>query len=319
MALDQLAREGGLLARLQELLPHVDQLDLAAWAARSMRSGQFEQRVLAALGVVAALQAGRGRAQHHAGPRGLRPHDGHVAAVVARGLLLLVAPSCSSSTTIRPRLRTGAKTPERVPTTTPARARTRMRRHCSVRSVSVKRRVQDGHAVAEAREELAGHGGGEGDLRHQQQRAAAHRERRLDGGQVDFGLARAGDAVQQEASGNARPRWPRGSASKAACWCGIQRVRRPGADRPAFTMRSGLSVTNRPCAPGSAPPRWRSCTDCLPVLQIVRAGVQFQKGDQLALGLGELGAFRAAAPVPRAAAPKARAAGRAPPALSRRR
>ena len=38
---------------------------------------------------------------------------------------------------MRPRFCTGAKTPERVPTTTLA-APERMRRHCSVRSTSVK-------------------------------------------------------------------------------------------------------------------------------------------------------------------------------------
>ena len=52
---------------------------------------QFQQRVLAALGVVAAFEAGRGRTQHHARAGRLRAHDGHIAPVVARRLFLLVA------------------------------------------------------------------------------------------------------------------------------------------------------------------------------------------------------------------------------------
>ena len=86
----EFAGEGGLLAGLEELLPHVDQLHRGQGPGLDA-AGQFQQGVLAALGVVAALEAGGGGAQHDAGAGGLRAHDGHVAAVVARGLLLLVA------------------------------------------------------------------------------------------------------------------------------------------------------------------------------------------------------------------------------------
>ncbi len=63
----------------------------AGMGRASMRPGQFEQRVLAALRVVAALQAGRGGAQHHARAGRLRAHDGDVAPVVARRFFLFVA------------------------------------------------------------------------------------------------------------------------------------------------------------------------------------------------------------------------------------
>ena len=73
---------------------------------------------------------------------------------------------------ISPRLLTGAKTPERVATTTAASPE-RMRRHSWARSLSLKRGVQDRHAFGEALVELAGDGGREADFGNQHQRAAA--------------------------------------------------------------------------------------------------------------------------------------------------
>ncbi len=87
---DEFARERILLARFEKLLAHVDQFD-RGHGPRFDAAGQFEQRVLAALGVVAALETRRGGAQHHAGARRLRAHNGDVAPVVARRFLLLVA------------------------------------------------------------------------------------------------------------------------------------------------------------------------------------------------------------------------------------
>ena len=87
---DELPGESGLLARLEEFGPHVDERHLGQGTLFDAL-GEFEQRVLAPIGVVAALHAGRGRAQNDAGPRGLCPHNRHVAAVVAGGLVLLVA------------------------------------------------------------------------------------------------------------------------------------------------------------------------------------------------------------------------------------
>ncbi len=75
----QRARKGGLLARFEKLLAHVDQLDLGHGPPLDALR-QFEQRVLAALGVVAGFETGRGRAQHDAPPppreRASPPHRG---------------------------------------------------------------------------------------------------------------------------------------------------------------------------------------------------------------------------------------------------
>ncbi len=88
--LHQAPRKRRQFARLQELLPHVDHFDVRHGPLLDAL-GQFDQRVFAAFGVVAAFQAGRGRPEHHHGAGLPRAHDGDVPAVVARRLLLFVA------------------------------------------------------------------------------------------------------------------------------------------------------------------------------------------------------------------------------------
>lgn len=61
-------------------------------------------------------------------------------------------------------------------------------------------RVEDGEAVAEPGPEAGNGLGSEADLGDEDDRALAPLQGRLDGGQVDLGLARAGDAVQQQAA-----------------------------------------------------------------------------------------------------------------------
>src|SRR5579885_2230115 len=58
--------------------------------------------------------------------------------------------------------------------------------------------VQDGYALAETVEELPRHGRRQRDFRYHQQGAASLRKHRVDGIEVDLGLPRAGDAVEQE-------------------------------------------------------------------------------------------------------------------------
>ena len=98
--------------------------------------------------------------------------------------------------------------------------------------------MQDGHAVPEALVELAGHGGGEGDLRHQQERAPAHSQRGLDGHQVDFGFSRAGDPKQQmRVEGVSLQRLSDGVERRLLVR--IRRVGRPGGkagDHPALRL-----------------------------------------------------------------------------------
>ena len=118
-----------------------------------------------------------------------------------------------------------------------------------------------------------------------QQRAAALRQRGLDGGQIDFGLARPGDAVQQkglEAPGlDGVVNLLEGGLLR-----GIQLV--PRADRGLHG--DGLRLERddafaRQRARGRAGVLHR----VFQFLQIVRAGMQFQKGAQFPLGLVELG------------------------------
>ena len=59
-------------------------------------------------------------------------------------------------------------------------------------------RVQDGEAIAEPRAEARHRLRREADLGDEDDRPPAPRQRRLDRGQVDLGLARAGDAVQEQ-------------------------------------------------------------------------------------------------------------------------
>ena len=207
----QLAREGRLLARFQKLLAHVDQFH-RRHGPRFDAPGQFEQRVLAALGVVAALQAGRGRAQHHARARpparARWPRRGRCSAEFL--------PACSCRRALRP--------PRSGPDCAPARRRRsacpppptaapeRMRRHCSERSTSVKALCRMATRSPKREKNWPAIGRRERDFRHQQQRAAAFGQRGLDGVQIDLGLARPGDAVEQKRAGSVSPGWPRESA-----------------------------------------------------------------------------------------------------------
>jgi hypothetical protein len=127
--------------------------------------------------------------------------------------------------------------------------------------------------------------GREGDFGHQQQRAAALREHGFDGVQIDFGLAGAGDAVQQERRGTAA--WmPARICVEGRLLRGVQRMRRAHR-RTRHRGGFGLERDHAPCAPASA--RRRSApSPCFQVLQVVRAGMQFEERLQLALGLVQL-------------------------------
>ena len=88
--LHQRARKKLLLPRLLKLAPHVDQLD-GGQRAIHHAVAHFDQLVPAQHRVLPALQRRRGRAHHHLGALDFGPHHGHIARVVARRLLLLVA------------------------------------------------------------------------------------------------------------------------------------------------------------------------------------------------------------------------------------
>src|SRR5437868_1970444 len=87
---DQPARECGLLARFEKFLAHVDELDAREGTFfNALR--EFEQRIFAAVNVVAALEARSGRSQNHTRAGGLRANNSHIAAIISRGFFLLVA------------------------------------------------------------------------------------------------------------------------------------------------------------------------------------------------------------------------------------
>ena len=114
--------------------------------------------------------------------------------------------------------------------------------------------VQNGHPIAEARVELPRHRGRQRDLRHQQQRAPPARQRRIDGIQINLGLARSGDAVQQ----------------KRAEFFGLDARRRSDrkrcAARRSDRAERGSARCGSPSAPASASPASLRASDRAAVL-----------------------------------------------------
>ena len=119
--------------------------------------------------------------------------------------------------------------------------------------------VQDGDAVAEPGAEAGNGLRGEADLGDEDDRPPSHRQRRLDRGEVDLGLARAGDAVQEQLAVarpplrpvRRRPRRPPRPAREGASARLRQRPRRrrarPAAGRGAFSHPPpGGSTSRRP-------------------------------------------------------------------------
>ena len=135
--------------------------------------------------------------------------------------------SCSSSTQIRPRRGTGAKTAERAPTTTRRLAARDALALVAPLGVG-QPRVEDGDAVAEARAEAAERLRRQRDLRHEHDRAAPALERRRAGLEVDLGLAAAGRAGEQEVP-------PPPSSAPTI------RATRPLLRRPSARARLGLA------------------------------------------------------------------------------
>src|SRR6201995_332368 len=102
--------------------------------------------------------------------------------------------------TTRPRSWTGAKIAERGPTQTLA-SPLRSRCHSSNRSPSERAERRAGKRLPEAGGEPGDRLRREADLGDEDDRPAPALERRLDRRQVDLGLARAGDAVEELLTG----------------------------------------------------------------------------------------------------------------------
>ena len=97
---------------------------------------------------------------------------------------------------IRPRFSSGAKTAERVPTTTRA-SPWRTRHHSRARSISGRAAVQHGYRFAEARAHQPADPERQRDFGHQHDGGFPARKRRFNRAQINFRFAAAGDAVKQ--------------------------------------------------------------------------------------------------------------------------
>ena len=203
----------------------------------STRSGQLEAR----RGRASSRAAGW-RCRRAAPRRGRRRGAGRPSGRRSGGR----PPACRRGraprrSTIRPRSRTGAKTAERGPTQTwPRRCAAAATRRSArpAPAPSAGRATGSPSRAREARDRLRG----QTDLGDEHDRAPAAGERRLDRGEVDLGLARAGDAVQQQiarCSGLAVER--RGDRRDGPPLLGAQRRRSgrpPPPTRPAGRRRN---------------------------------------------------------------------------------
>ncbi len=143
--------------------------------------------------------------------------------------------------------------------------------------------MENGDAVAEARVELAGDGGREGDLRHQHEGAASGGQRGVDSVEVDLGLAGAGDAVQQECTESVRGDAGVDEIERVALR-DVELVR--GADgniadcQGLRGQRDGLFARERPRGlAGVVDQRFK-------IGEIVGAGMERETGEKFALGFG---------------------------------
>ena len=192
----RLAERRAQADRRRLLVAEVDQPDLGhrpvADAAR-----EREPRVPAQLGVPPGLERGRRRAEDQRDARPPAPASRRRRARGSAGVVsCLNVLSCSSSITISPSFRVGAKIAERAPTTTwtsPAA----MLRQWRCRSASL-RWLWSTATRSNRRRNRRIVCGRQADLGDEHDRLAAPRDDALDRAQVDLGLAAAGDAVEQE-------------------------------------------------------------------------------------------------------------------------
>ena len=185
-----------LPAGLDELGPHINDLDVRQRAPLDAL-GHFQQPILAALDIVPRLEARRRRTQHDRRPGRLGANDRYVASVVARRFLLLVTGFVlfvdDDQSEVLERSengRAGADDHRGFPLSNSPPLGGALK--------TAKGAMQDGYLAAEAGEKLRGNGWGQGDFGDQQQRASTRCQGLLDSAKVDFRLARAGDAAQQE-------------------------------------------------------------------------------------------------------------------------
>ena len=180
----------------------------------------LDQRVLAGLRPVPALQRRRGRAEHQRHPFGLGPGQGHVAGVIARGALLLErrlrAPRPARSAPgaawgRRPRC--GRRRP-------PAPAPSAIRCQCQCRSASLRWLCSTATRV-EPRAEPLDRLRREADLRHQHDRLPAETDHLAGSPGCRPRSCRCRSRRGPGSSGARGSSGRRGSRRRAVCWSGL--------------------------------------------------------------------------------------------------
>ena len=194
--LDERPRKEFVVARLLELAAHVDQLDLGQRAVHHAVA-QFDARVLAALGVLPAFKRGRGRAHHHHRAGQLGAHHGHIARVVARRFLLLVALVVLLVHQNQPQVGRGSKD-RRARADDNGRVAAADATPLLAALLGRERGVQQRDLLPEGRVEQAGGLRRQADLRHQQDGRQPAVESLLHGGEIDGSFPRTRDSVKQK-------------------------------------------------------------------------------------------------------------------------
>jgi hypothetical protein len=141
--------------------------------------------------------------------------------------------------------------------------------------------------LAEAGEELAGDGGGEGDFGDEEEGAAALREDVIDGREIDLRFAGAGNALQQKGLEFAAVE--RGlDAGEGGGLVGVEGVGRAvgGGER-----EGGVAEAEELAAGEGAGGLARVFEGLFELGEVVFAGVEFEEGEEFAFGLGEFDAF----------------------------
>ena len=233
---------------LAEFGAHVHQFDGGQRAVHDAGE-HLDARVAAAFAIGPALERRRGGAEHDDGLVEFGAHHSDVAGVVARRLLLLVAAVVllvdeDEAEVDHRRKDSGARADDDA-----GFAATNAMPLLGA-LVGRKAGVQQRDLRSEGGEHLARHRGREADLRDQQKRGLARVQRALHGGEVDGGLARAGDAVEKHWSksalrhGAAMDESASICASFSACSCAFFL---PSAGRPPRWKSSGTSsIATRP-------------------------------------------------------------------------
>ena len=197
-AVDQLAREHVLALRVEHLAPHVDDAE-GRHRAVVDALGHRVEHVAAGLGVLPRLQRRRRRTQHARRAEERSAHDRDVAAVVHRGLALLEGRLVLLVDHDEPEVRQGRE--DRGARAHDHAGLAEGHRHPRVEPLAGgKVAVPDhdlGAEVGEAGAQAADRLRGQGDFRDKEDRGAAFGHDLADQSDVDLGLPRAGDAMEQ--------------------------------------------------------------------------------------------------------------------------